>query len=71
MYQSEERYWTILDEMEDAYFEVDIAGNYTFVNDSVCHHLGYTREELIEQASEIKWLKRNWRKYIKLSVRYT
>jgi PAS domain S-box-containing protein len=45
--QSEEKYRTILDEMEDAYFEVDIAGNYTFVNDSVCHHLGYTREELI------------------------
>jgi PAS domain S-box-containing protein len=33
--------------MEDAYFEVDITGNYTFANDSVCHHLGYTREELI------------------------
>jgi PAS domain S-box-containing protein len=45
--QSEQRYRTILDEMADAYFEVDIAGNYTFVNDSVCHHLKYTREELI------------------------
>jgi len=27
--QSEERYRTILDEMEDGYFEVDLAGNYT------------------------------------------
>jgi PAS domain S-box-containing protein len=45
--QNEERYRSILDEMEDAYFEVDITGNYTFANDSVCHHLGYTREELI------------------------
>jgi PAS domain S-box-containing protein len=45
--QSEERYRTILDEMADAYFEVDIAGNYTFVNDAICHHLGYSREELI------------------------
>ena len=45
--QSEERYRTILDEMADAYFEVDLAGNYTFVNDSICHHLGYPREELI------------------------
>ena len=45
--QSEERYRTILDEMEDAYFEVDIAGNYTFVNDACCRHLGYSREELI------------------------
>jgi len=47
MYQSEERYRTILDEMADAYFEVDIAGNYTFVNDSCCHQLGYSKEELI------------------------
>lgn len=45
--QSEERYRTILEEMEDAYFEVDVTGNYTFVNDAVCRHLGYSREELI------------------------
>jgi len=45
--QSEERYRTILDEMADAYFEVDLAGNYTFVNDACCRHLGYPREELI------------------------
>jgi len=45
--QNEERYRTILDEMADAYFEVDLAGNYTFVNDACCRHLGYPREELI------------------------
>ena len=45
--QSEERYRTILDVMADAYFEVDVAGNYTFVNDATCRHLGYPREELI------------------------
>ena len=45
--QSEERYRTMLDEMADAYFEVDIAGYFTFVNDSICRHLGYSREELI------------------------
>jgi diguanylate cyclase (GGDEF)-like protein/PAS domain S-box-containing protein len=45
--QSEERYRTILDEMADAYFEVNVAGNYTFVNDACCRHLGYPREELI------------------------
>jgi len=45
--QSEERYRTILDEMADAYFEVDVAGNYTFLNDACCRHLGYPREELI------------------------
>src|SRR4030042_1285035 len=44
---SEERYRTILDEMEDSYFEVDLAGNFTFVNDANCCQLNYPREELI------------------------
>jgi PAS domain S-box-containing protein len=45
--QSEERYRTILEEMEDAYFEVDLGGHINFVNNSVCRDLGYSREELI------------------------
>jgi PAS domain S-box-containing protein len=45
--QSEERYRTILEEMQDAYFEVDLAGNFTFVSDANCRQLGYSREELI------------------------
>jgi PAS domain S-box-containing protein len=45
--RSEERYRTTLEEMEDSYFEVDLAGNLTFVNNSVCRDLGYSMEELI------------------------
>ena len=45
--QSEERYRTILEEMDNAYFEVDLAGNYTFVNDAISRLLGYSKEELI------------------------
>lgn len=45
--QSEERYRTILEETEDAYFEVDLGGHFIFVNNSVCRDLGYSREELI------------------------
>jgi PAS domain S-box-containing protein len=45
--QSEERYRTTLEEMEDSYFEVDLGGHLTFVNNSVCRNLGYSREELI------------------------
>jgi len=45
--QSEERYRTILEEMQDSYFEVDLAGNFTFVNDSICHALGHSREEFV------------------------
>jgi len=43
---SEERCRTILREMQDAYFEVDLDGNFTFVNDSLCRLLGYAGEEL-------------------------
>jgi PAS domain S-box-containing protein len=45
--QSEERYRAILEEMEDSYFEVDLGGHLTFVNNSVCRNLGYSRKELI------------------------
>lgn len=45
--QSEERYRTILDEIEDGYHEVDLKGNFTFVNYSFCRILGYEEKELI------------------------
>jgi two-component system NtrC family sensor kinase len=48
--QSEEKYRTILEEMEDAYFEVDLGGHLTFVNDATCCDLGYSREELIGKS---------------------
>ncbi len=44
---SEERYRTILEEMEDSYFEVDLGGHVTFANSSTCRSLGYSKEELI------------------------
>jgi diguanylate cyclase (GGDEF)-like protein/PAS domain S-box-containing protein len=45
--KSEERYRTILENMQEAYYEIDLTGKFTLVNDAVCRHLGYTREELI------------------------
>ena len=45
--QSEEKYRSILEQMEDSYYEVDLRGNFTFVNDACCRDLGYSREELI------------------------
>jgi two-component system cell cycle sensor histidine kinase/response regulator CckA len=44
--QSEERYRTIIENIQDGYLEVDLAGNFTFVNDAECVNLGYTKEEL-------------------------
>ncbi|NLA12428.1 MAG: EAL domain-containing protein [Firmicutes bacterium] len=45
--RSEERYRTIIDNIEDAYFEVDLKGKFTFVNDALCESLGYFWDELI------------------------
>jgi len=45
--ENEVRYCTILASAEDGYFEVDLDGNFTFFNDSVCRMLGYTRAELM------------------------
>jgi PAS domain S-box-containing protein len=45
--ESEERYRAIVDNIEDGYFELDLAGNLTFFNDSVCRMLGYSRDELL------------------------
>ena len=50
--RSEERYRTIMDETHDNYFEVDMAGNYTFVNDSFCHGMGYDRKEILGKSYE-------------------
>lgn len=45
--QSEEKYRSILESMTEGYFEVDLAGNMTYFNDSLCKITGYSREELI------------------------
>ena len=45
--ESEEKYRTILHSIEEGYYEVDLAGNMTFFNDTLCRHLGYVKEELL------------------------
>jgi PAS domain S-box-containing protein len=44
--ESEEKYRNILESIEDGYFEVDLAGNFTFFNPSLCRILGHPREEM-------------------------
>lgn len=44
---SEERYCTIIEEIEEGYYELDLKGNYTFVNDFQVRLLGYSRDEMI------------------------
>jgi PAS domain S-box-containing protein len=51
--QSEERYRTILKEIEDSYFEVDLGGHLTFINSAGCRHLGYSKEELMGMSYKV------------------
>jgi len=44
---SEEKYRNILENIEEGYFEVDLAGNFTFFNDSICAMSGYARSEVL------------------------
>lgn len=44
---SEERYRTILENIEDCYYELDLAGSLTAFNDSLCRALGRTRDEML------------------------
>ncbi len=45
--ESEEKYRTIIENIEDGYYEVDLPGNFTFFNDSVCRLFGYSRDEVM------------------------
>jgi PAS domain S-box-containing protein len=45
--ESEEKYRTILENIQEGYFETDLDGNLTFFSDSVCQIHGYPKEELM------------------------
>lgn len=45
--ESEEKYRTILENIEDGYHEVDLAGNFTFFNESFRRILGYAGDDLM------------------------
>ena len=47
--ESEERYRNIIDTMEEIYFEIDLMGNFTFFNDSICKISGYPPEEIMNR----------------------
>jgi PAS domain S-box-containing protein len=45
--QSEERYRAILENMQEGYFEVDLTGNFTFCNDSLCRIQKRSKDEMM------------------------
>ena len=69
--QSEEKYRTILETIEEGYYEVDLAGSYTFFNDAVAHTLKYDKavvkglnfRRLVDRATAVK-LSRIYRKVL-------
>ena len=65
---SEERYRTIIEQMEDGYFEIDFNGKFTFVNDAECNNLGYKREELIGMNHRLYADKKNSKALIILFI---
>ena len=50
---SEEKYRSILQSIEEGYYEVDLEGNFTLFNDSLCQILGYSGEELMGMNNRI------------------
>ncbi|MGA3086820.1 MAG: PAS domain S-box protein, partial [Thermodesulfobacteriota bacterium] len=48
---SEERYRTIIETIEDGYYETDLAGNLTFFNDAMVRIHEYLREELLGMSN--------------------
>ncbi len=44
--EQDEKYRLIIENIDEGFFEVDLKGNFTFFNNSVCNILGYSREEL-------------------------
>ena len=45
--KSEGRYRTVLEDIDEGYFECDLKGQLTFFNDTLCRILGFSRAELL------------------------
>jgi len=45
--ESEERYRTIVESIDDGYYEVDLSGNFTFYNEAMCRILGYEADAMM------------------------
>jgi PAS domain S-box-containing protein len=68
MRQSEEKYRTFIETIQDGYYEIDLSGRYTFVNDVICQHLQYSREELIGRDNRQYQTEANAKKTIKAFI---
>jgi len=46
---SEEKYQSIIKNIKEGYYEVDLKGNFAHVNNALCKFLGYSKEELLKE----------------------
>ena len=47
LHESEDKTRNILNSIEDGFFEVDLSGNFTSFNESLCRIIGYAREQMM------------------------
>ncbi len=47
LFKSEEKSRTILDQIEDGYYEVDLQGRVIFFNDAFCKIIGYSKKDMV------------------------
>jgi PAS domain S-box-containing protein len=50
---SKEKYQSIIENIKEGYYEVDLKGNFMFVNEALCKFLGYTQTELLQENYDI------------------
>ncbi|MBW2636349.1 MAG: PAS domain S-box protein, partial [Deltaproteobacteria bacterium] len=60
--ESEEKYRSILESIEEGYYEVNLAGNFTFLNDPICRIFGYTNDEMLAMNNQDLMDKENAKK---------
>jgi PAS domain S-box-containing protein len=48
--EAEDKHRTIVDQIPDAYFAIDLTGNFIFVNETLCRFFGYSKAELTGTA---------------------
>ncbi len=61
---SEEKYRSILETIDQGYYEMDLSGNLVFVNDSMCKLLGYSEAELAGMNFHAYTDEDNWGKIL-------
>lgn len=46
-FESDKKFKSIIENSKEGYFELDLKGRFTFVNNALCTSLGYTQDELL------------------------